>query len=98
MAYIKKGWTTIALKRRPFEDLRKIVYTCEQYEVQTDCTFSEMFVSYSEIDKSEYLYFSIYASELQFWEFFDILKNCGYEIVSWYNVWPCSTKGEKRFS
>ena len=87
MAYDKKCWTYIVLKRRPIDDLKRICYTCEQYEVETSCDFTEMFISYSKIDRAEYVYFGIYASEQQFWDFYDILKNCGYEIVGWYDVW-----------
>lgn len=76
MAYDKKCWTYIVLKRRPIDDLKRI-----------SCDFTEMFISYSKIDRAEYVYFGIYASEQQFWDFYDILKNCGYKIVGWYDVW-----------
>lgn len=87
MAYDKKCWTYIVLKRRPIDDLKRISYTCEQYEVETSCDFTEMFISYSKIDRAEYVYFGIYASEQQFLDFYDILKNCGYKIVGRYDVW-----------
>ena len=87
MAYDKKCWTYIVLKRRPIDDLKRICYTCEQYEVETSCDFTEMFISYSKIDRAEYAYFGIYASEQQFWDFYDILKKCGYKIVGGYDVW-----------
>lgn len=63
MAYDKKCWTYIVLRRRPVDDLKRIGYTCEQYEVETSCYFTEMFISYSKIDRAEYVYFGIYASE-----------------------------------
>ena len=56
MAYDKKCWTYIVLKRRPIDDLKRICYTCEQYEVETSCDFTEMFISYSKIDRAEYVY------------------------------------------
>lgn len=98
MSYYNRRWTCISVKSPiSFQHIRELKVVHEQYEAQTECSFTDIFVSTSPLTGETDLYFSIYSTELQFWEFIDILRDCGYKITAWYDVGPSHTGGiEKR--
>lgn len=97
MAYDKKRWTCIAVKSPiAFEHIKALKTIHEQYETQAECTFTDIFVSTSPLTGDTDLYFCIYSTEMQFWEFIDILRERSYKITAWYDAGPSHTGGYER--